>query len=161
MVSPAAHQFQGARAVKSEHQESAAPAPARGGGGPAPEELNSIDRQLLEVRSRISDLGYEVDLHKAGVAASMGGGLFLLLLAAGAAYDLMTGKAGVWSPVGVTQDLLLFIAWGLGAAGAALLAQGVVRQRSRDLKREALLAELEQQYSRLLDRKEAISQERP
>ncbi|HEX8090458.1 MAG TPA: hypothetical protein VF762_16485 [Blastocatellia bacterium] len=146
--------------MKSEHHETGAHAPGRGDAQVAPEELSSIDRQLIEVRSQISDLGYELDLHKAGIAASMGGGLFLLLLAAGAGYDLMTGKAGVWSPVGVTQDLLLFIAWGLGGAGAVLLARGVVRQRGRDRNREALLAELEQQYSRLLDRKEAISQER-
>lgn len=142
--------------MKSKHHQTVAP--GRGDAEIAPEELSSIDRQLIEVRAQISDLGYEADLYKAGVAASMGGGLFLLLLAAGAGYDLMTGKAGIWSPVGVTHDLLRFIAWGLGAAGAMLLIRGIARQRSRDLKREAQLAELEQQYSRLLDRKEATSQ---
>jgi hypothetical protein len=133
--------------VKPEHHEIHAPA-----------ESGSIDRQLIELRSRISDLGYEVDLYKAGIASSMGGGLFLLLLAAGAGYDLITGKAGIWSPLGVTNDLLLFIAWGLGAVGAALLIRGIARQRHRDRERDAQLAELERQYARLLDRKEMISQ---
>jgi hypothetical protein len=133
--------------VKSEHHETGAPA-----------ESNSIDKQLIELRSQISDIGYEIDLYKSGIAASMGGGLFLLLLAAGAGYDIITGKAGIWSSVGVTRDLLLFIAWGLGAAGAVLVIQGIVRQRRRDREREARLAELELQYSRLLDRKELISQ---
>ncbi|HVG18602.1 MAG TPA: hypothetical protein VNI02_06080 [Blastocatellia bacterium] len=133
--------------MKSEHHETGAPA-----------ESNSIDKQLIELRSQISDIGYEIDLYKSGIAASMGGGLFLLLLAAGAGYDIITGKAGIWSSVGVTRDLLLFIAWGLGAAGAVLVIQGIVRQRRRDREREARLAELELQYSRLLDRKELISQ---
>jgi hypothetical protein len=145
--------------VRSEHHKTDALAASESDVEAAPDELNSIDRQLIELRSQISDLGYEVDLYKAGVAASMGGGLFLLLLAAGAGYDVMKGKQGIWSPLGVTHDLLLFIAWGLGVAGTVLLIQGIIRQRRRDRARDARLAELEQQYSRLVDRKEIISQQ--
>lgn len=143
--------------MKSEHHKTHALAAGEVEGTSA--ESNSIDKQLMGLRSQISDLAYEVDLYKAGIAASMGGGLFLLLLAAGAGYDLMTGKGGIWSAVGVTHDLLLFIACGLGAAGVVLLTQGIIRQRRRDRDRDARLAELEQQYARLLDRKDTISQE--
>lgn len=125
-----------------------------------PTELNSIDKQLIELRSQISDLGYEVDLYKTGIAASMGGGIFLLLLAAGAGYDLITGRESIWSPIGVTHDLLMFIAWALGVAGVVLLIQGFARQRRRDRDRENRLAELERRYSRLLDDQDAISEDR-
>jgi hypothetical protein len=145
--------------VKSEHHKTHALAAGESGAEGEPAESNSIEKQLMGLRSQISDLAYEVDLYKAGIAASMGGGLFLLLLAAGAGYDLMTGKGGIWLAVGVTHDLLLFIAWGLGAAGVVLLTQGIIRQRRRDRDRDARLAELEQQYARLLDRKDTISQE--
>ena len=147
--------------MKSEDKQPGPLIQNRSGNEGTPAELNTVDKQLIEVRSQISDLGYEVDLHKAGIAASMGGGAFLLLLAGGAAYDLVNGKEGIWSPLGVTHGLLLFIACGLGAVGAALLIQGVLKQRRRDRDREARLAELERQYSRLLDRKQIDSQDQP
>jgi hypothetical protein len=145
--------------VESEHQQTDALTARQSDTEGAPTESSLIDKQLMELRSQISDLGYEVDLYKAGIAASMGGGIFLLLLAAGAGYDIVTGKEGIWSSLGVTRNLLLFIAWGLGAAGAVLLVQGFLTQRRRDTEREARLAELEHQYSCLLDHKEIISQD--
>jgi hypothetical protein len=145
--------------VESEHQQTAAITASRSDIEGAPAESSSIDKQLMELRSQIRDVGYEIDLYKASVAGSMGGGIFLLLLAGGAGYDLVTGKEGIWSPMGVTHNLLLFIAWALGVAGAALLIQGFLRHRRRDLEREARLAELQQQYALLLDRKEIISED--
>jgi len=135
--------------VKSEqHQTDAAPA-----------EPESIDKQLTQLRSQISDLGFELDSHKKSIAVSMGVGAFLLLLAVIAGYVLYNGKDSIWLPLGVSRNLLLFIAWGLGGAGVILLIQGLIQQLRRDHEPEARLAELEGEYSRLLDDKEARSQE--
>ena len=103
------------------------------------------------MRGRIRDLGYEVKAHKASIALSMGAGVFLILLAAGAGYDLIAGKASIWSPLGITRDTLMWVAGGGGAGGLLLLAQGLMRQRSSE--REVRLDELEQEYAELLDRK--------
>ena len=146
--------------MKSEQDQADALREVQSDGEGVPTDLNSINRQLVELRSQISDLGFEMDSHKAGIAASMGAGVFMLLLGAIAAYDLWTGKSGIWAPLGVTRDLLLYIAWGLGAAGLFLLSQGLIRQRRRDRGPEVRLAELERQYSRLLDHKDSISQDR-
>jgi hypothetical protein len=145
--------------VRLEHNQADALRESQSDGEDTPTELNSLNRQLTELRSQISDLGFEMDSHKAGIAASMGAGVFILILGAIAGYDLLTGNAGIWSPLGVTRDLLLFIAWGLGGTGLFLLIQGFIRQRRRDREPEARLAELEHQYSRLLEHKESISQD--
>lgn len=111
------------------------------------------------MRSRISDLGFELDAEKAGLGLAMGAGVFLILLAALAGYDLMTGKAGVWIAIGITGDTLNLAAYGCGGVGVGLIAYALIRRLRRDRKREAELAELEQQYSRLLDHKAARSDE--
>lgn len=134
--------------MKSEHHQTDAPA-----------ESDSIEKQLTHLRSQISDLGFELDSHKKAIAVSMGVGVFLLLLAVIAGYDLFTGKDSIWLPLGVTRTLLLFVVWGLGAVGVVLLIQGSIQQLRRDREPEARLAELEEEHSRLLDRKEAISQD--
>ena len=144
--------------MKSEHQTDALAASHKDAEG-APARSDSIDKQLTHLRAQISDLGFELDSHKKSIAVSMGIGVFLLLLAAIAGYDLYNGKAGIWSPLGVSRDLLLFIAWGLGAVGVILLIQGFIQQQRRDRKPEARLAELEGEYSQLLERKESISQD--
>ncbi|HEX8183195.1 MAG TPA: hypothetical protein VF747_00540 [Blastocatellia bacterium] len=145
--------------MKSEHHQTDALAARQADAEDPPAELISVDTQLTQLRSQISDLGFELDSQKSGIAASMGAGVFLLLLGVIAGYDLFKGNAGIWSPLGVTRDLLLFIACGLGAAGVALLIQGLIRQRRRDREPEARLAELEEEYSRLLDHREAISKD--
>jgi hypothetical protein len=111
------------------------------------------------LRSRISDLGFELDAEKAGLGLAMGAGVFLILLAALAGYDLMTGKAGMWMAIGITRDTLNLVAYGCGGVGVGLIAYALIRRLRRDRKREAELAELEQQYSRLLDHKAARSDE--
>jgi hypothetical protein len=135
----------------SQDSKSAEAAP----GGPP-----SIDQQVLEARSRISDLGFEIDAEKASTGLAMGGGVFLILLAALAGYDLLTGKSGIWLAVGVTRDALTWIAYGCGAGGVALMAQALVRRYRRDRRRENELAELEQEYARLLDLKDLKSRGR-
>lgn len=124
-----------------------------------PAESSSIEKRILEVRSRIGDLGFEIDAEKAGLGLAMGAGVFLILLGGLAGYDLMTGKAGIWVAVGVTRDALQWIAYGCGGVGAAFIIQAIVRRLGRDRKREIELADLEQEYAQLLDRKESLSQD--
>ena len=71
-----------------------------------------------------------------GTARAMA--LFALLLGGLAAYDLINGKAGIYQPLGITPDLLKWVAWGGIAIGVAALLQGFVRRRLRD---QASLAE--------------------
>ncbi|MFY9609802.1 MAG: hypothetical protein WAU45_14435 [Blastocatellia bacterium] len=122
-----------------------------------PEAL-AIDHRLNETRSRISDLGHEIDARKATVARSMGGAVFLLMLSAGAAYDLVTHNAALSIVLGVTRETLLRIALGCGLAGLALLAHAIVRSRFSDQSHDAELAELEHAYADLLDLKDSTSQ---
>jgi uncharacterized membrane protein YciS (DUF1049 family) len=113
---------------------------------------------LTELGSRISDLGYEIDSRKATVARSMGGAVFLLMLALGAAYDLVTHNAALMVVLGVTRETLIRIAFACGLAGLALLAHALVWPRLGDQTRDAELARLEQDYTELLDRKDSASQ---
>jgi hypothetical protein len=124
-----------------------------------PDEASSIEKRILDVRSRISDLGFEIDAEKAGLGLAMGAGVFSILLGVLAGYDLLTGKAGIWSSVGITQDTLQWIAYGCGGVGAALIAQALARRLRRDRNRETELADLEQEYAQLLDRKNSLSQD--
>ena len=87
----------------------------------------------------------------------MGGGVFLILLAALAGYDLLTGKAGIWLAIGITQDKLKLAAYGCGGVGIALIAQAIIRRLRRDRRREVALEALGQEYSRLLDNKDTDS----
>ncbi len=123
------------------------------------DESNSTEKHIIQLRARISDLGFELDAEKAGLGLAMGAGVFLILLAALAGYDLMTGKAGVWIAVGITRDTLNLVAYGCGGVGVALIAYALIRRLRRDRKRDAELAELEQEYSRLLDHKSARADE--
>lgn len=125
----------------------------------ASDDLNSIDKRIIEVRSRISDLGFEIDSEKTSAALAMGAGVFLILLAALACYDLLSGKAGIWLAVGITRDRLEWIAYGCGAAAAVLMIQAIARRIKRDRSRETELAELEQEHTRLLERKDSISKQ--
>lgn len=119
----------------------------------------TIDDRMKELRLRISDLGSEVDADRAGIAASMGGGVFLSLLAAGAAYDLATGKAGVWAGIGISRDTLSWVAIIMGAVAVVLIARAVLRKRRGQSPREKELDELEQQYADLLEQKKLLEGE--
>ncbi len=110
---------------------------------------NRADRRLIELRGRISDLGYEADASRATVGLMMGGGVFLLLLGLLAAYDLFNGKAGIYAPLGITRDLLQWVAWGCGGVGAVLILRALMSRRRPDHSREAELAALEEEYARL------------
>lgn len=116
-----------------------------------------LEKQMTELRGRISDIGYEIDASKAVAGYMMGGGVFLLLLAGLAAYDLLNGKAGIYQPLGITREMLRWIAWGCGGLGVAAILQTVMRRRRRDLARENELAGLEEDYARLKERHERFS----
>jgi len=123
-------------------------------------EALAIEQQLNEMRSRIRDLGHEIDTRKAAVARSMGGAVLLFLLGAGAAYDLITRNSSLLIWFGVTPETLTGIALGCGLAGAVLLAHAIARSRVSDQSRNTQLelARLEQEYADLLERMDSDSQ---
>lgn len=117
-----------------------------------------LDKQIVELRGRISDLGFEMDAGKAVGGLMMGGGVFLLLLGGLGVYDLLNGKAGIYQPLGITRDLLQWIAWGCCGLGVAAIVQTLMRRRRRDHSRETELARLEEEYDRLKQRQESTLQ---
>ena len=117
-------------------------------------EVSDLDARLKELRTRISDAGQAVDEYKAGTGMAMGGGVFLGLLALGAGYDLIFGKAGIWLSIGLSRSMLTWLAYGFGGASVTLLLTGWLRQRSSARAREATLVDLELEFARLLERKE-------
>jgi hypothetical protein len=117
------------------------------------ESAESIDTQLTNLRSSISDLAHQIDLYKTKTGAALGGGVFMLLLAAGASYDLIAGKAAAWSMIGLTHQTLLSIAIGLVVGAVLLLALGLVRLKRRDASLDTRLDQMEQEYAVLLELK--------
>ncbi len=110
--------------------------------------------RLKELRSQISEIGQEIDSYRTVTAASMGGGVFLLLLGLGAVYDLLTGNTSLWSKLGVARSELYWLAGALLALSLVLLATAFLRHRRRDLEREAHLIELEDEMADLLDQQD-------
>ena len=117
-------------------------------------EVRDLDSLLNDLRVQIGDAGQAVDEYRAGTGAAMGGGVFLGLLALGAGYDLMFGKAGIWRAIGIGHSMLTWLTILFGAASVILLATGWLRQRSSGRARESKLAELELELARVLERKE-------
>ncbi|HXG67074.1 MAG TPA: hypothetical protein VNO70_18365 [Blastocatellia bacterium] len=117
-----------------------------------------IEKQLQDLRVRISDLAQEIDTYRAKTAAALGGGVFLFLLALVAAYDIFMGKTGLWTAVGATQESVYWIGAGLAVASLALLGLAIMRERRRDREREAQLRRLEQEFARLLEARDTLSQ---
>jgi len=125
---------------------------------PDPDDVEFLEAQLKKMRSSISDLGYQVDSYKTKTAAALGGGVFLLLLAAGAVYDLVAGKVGMWLTLGATRETLVWITSGLGAGATILLVFGFRRVQRSEISAKARLEELEQEYADLLERRDAGAQ---
>ena len=117
------------------------------------ESPEAIDAQLTSLRSSISDLAHQIDLYKTKTGAALGGGVFMLLLAAGASYDLFVGKSATWSMIGMTHQTLTSIATGLVVGAILLLAIGLLRAKRRDPGLDIKLDQMEQEYSELLDQK--------
>jgi hypothetical protein len=127
---------------------------------PDPGSDDIYDAQLKTLRSSISDLGHQVDSRKTLTAASLGAGVFLLLLAAGAAYDLIDHRGGAWLTLGITREILIWTAGALGAGAIVLLVFGFVRVRMRDTKVDARLEQMMQEYAELLERRDAVARSR-
>lgn len=104
--------------------------------------------KIQRLQSQIRELGRQLDQERAGAAAALGFGVFTSLLALGALYDLMAGKASVWLHLGITRATLTWLAVALGLAGALSFAAALKRQ---DPARRAELAELERQLEQALD----------
>ena len=117
------------------------------------ESAESIDAQLTKLRSSISDLAHQIDLYKTKTGAALGGGVFMLLLAAGASYDLIVGKSNAWSMIGMTHQTLISIATVLVVGAILLLAFGLLRAKRRDPSLDIKLDQMEQEYAELLDQK--------
>jgi hypothetical protein len=113
------------------------------------EDLQFLETRIKSLSSQISDEGHVLDRYKTGTALLMGAGVFLLLLAAGSAYDLVSGKTAVWLSLGISKDILLFASALLGLVGLFAVVKGALRQRKRDVGREAQLARLEQELADL------------
>lgn len=122
---------------------------------PDSDNVESLDVQLKNLRSNISDLGYQVDSYKTKTAAALGAGVFMLFLAAGAAYDLVAGKVGVWLILGVTRETLVWIASGLAVGATILLMLGFRWVRLSDAGIRAKLDLMEREYAELLERRDA------
>jgi hypothetical protein len=121
-------------------------------------DADNLDAQLRNLRSSINDLGYEVDSYKTTTAAALGTGVFILFLSAGAAYDLVAGRGGVWSYLGVNRQTLVWIAVGLGIGALILLSIGFRRVKLSDNGRRARLDLMEREYAELLERKSTLNE---
>ena len=115
------------------------------------ESAESIDARLTSLRSSISDLAHQIDVYKTKTGAALGGGVFLLLLAAGASYDLIVAKSAAWSMIGMTHQTLASIATALVVGAILLLAIGLLRTKRRDPSLDIKLDEMEQEYAELLE----------
>ena len=120
---------------------------------PDSDSLERLDAQLQNLRSGISDLGYQVDSHKTKTAAALGAGVFLLFLAVGAAYDLVVGKGGVWLFLGISRKTLVWTSSGLGVGAMILLLIGVRLVKQADTGLRARLDFMEREYAELLERR--------
>jgi len=119
-----------------------------------------LDARIKSLRSEISDLSHEIDSHKAKTAGAIGAGVFLFLLAALAGYDIVSGKSGVWSHVGITAEILKWIAIGLGSAAILLCAVAFIRVKRRNLDRDYRLELMEEEYAELLDEQSDLGRSR-
>lgn len=106
--------------------------------------------RIVTLQESIRDLGEKVDSEKAKSAAALGGGVFALLLAAGGAYDLATGNAGVWAAVGLSVNQVYWLTIGLAVLSVLLLATAFVLHRNYDSSRETRLAQMEVELSELI-----------
>ena len=118
-------------------------------------QTDSIDRRVRDLRAHISDVGDQVDAYKAKTAAAMGGAVFCLLLSLGGLYDIVMGKAWLWTAVGISREAFYWLVAALGICSIMLFAMALVRERRRDMLRESRLAEIEQELCDLQGRAES------
>lgn len=125
---------------------------------PDSDNCESVDAQLRNLRSSISDLGYEVDSFKAKTAAALGLGVFLLLLSAGAAYDLISSKQLVWQLLGISREALTWITAIAGSVAIGLLLYGLLLTKGADSDARTRLEQMEEEYAELVERQNSLPQ---
>jgi hypothetical protein len=116
---------------------------------------SSTDAELRTLRESIGDVGHQIDSYKTKTAGALAGGVFAMLLAVGAFYDLVAGKSRVWLVVGITRENLVWLASGLGIVAVFLLVFGLVLLAKRDRKLHQRLEQMEQTYADLVERRQA------
>ncbi|PYP87178.1 MAG: hypothetical protein DMF61_11075 [Blastocatellia bacterium AA13] len=109
----------------------------------------TVETRRSVLKSQIRDLAAQVDSYKARTAAALGASVFILLIGAGAVYDILSGKSSLWSAVGLSRQGLSLLAGFCAIAGASLLMIGILRVRRRDRLKEAHLAALEEELADL------------
>ena len=125
---------------------------------PDSDNCESIDVQLRNLRSSISDLGYKVDSFRAKTAAALGLGVFLLLLSAGAGYDLISARQLVWQMLGVSREALTWITAIAGSVAIGLLSYGLLLTKGADSDARARLEQMEEEYAELVERQNSLAQ---
>jgi|SRR5215471_2397043 len=120
---------------------------------PDSDNCESVDDQLRDLRSSISDLGYQIDSFKAKTAAALGLGVFLLLLSTLAAYDSFNGRQAIWQTVGIGREALWWISVVGSCAALGLLVYGLFRVKRSDTNASARLEQMEQRYAELIEQK--------
>ena len=118
-----------------------------------PDPAQSVEVELRNLRSAISDLSHQIDAYKTKTAAAIGGGVFSFLLAALAIHDIVVRKSGVWLARGITRETLIWTAIALVVSAVVLLCVGIARAKRRDVELEGRLERMEHRYAELLDRK--------
>lgn len=107
----------------------------------------SAESVVAALKSEISTLGCEVDSYKARTAGAFGAAVFLLLLAVGGFYDLITHNNSIRSAVGLSLEIFQGAVVALGALGLFFAAIGIIRHLRRDLELELRLERLEQELA--------------
>ncbi|HLG16497.1 MAG TPA: hypothetical protein VJH03_18620 [Blastocatellia bacterium] len=116
----------------------------------------SIDVRLTKLRSRISDIGQQIDSQRAKTGAALGGGVFLLLLAVGGFYEAVWGQPAFWSELGITAIQFRWITVALFVVGFGALAVGAARVVRRGRNRyDVELEDLQRELERLTDSRQS------
>ena len=122
--------------------------------GPASPEAcgETVESAVAALKSEIRTLGDQVDSYKARTAGAFGAAVFLLLLAGGGFYDLMTHNNSIRSAIGISLEIFQGVVVVLGALGLFLATAGLLRHLRRDLELERRLERLEHELADHLDR---------
>jgi len=122
----------------------------------APPSGPSLKERTAALKSDISTLGGHVDAYKAKTAGALGGGVFLMLLAAGGTYDLINHNDSLRSAVGVSAGVFEAVVIAVGVIGLLLMLTAVCRELRRDPTHQLRLEELERELADHLDACAAI-----
>lgn len=105
--------------------------------------------RISALQSEISDLAAITDGYKARAALAAGAAVFLILLGVLGAYDLATGKAGIWLTVGFDEATVRRITLASGVMGLLMIVW-VFLGKKRQREMESKLSNLEHQLGEML-----------